>query len=292
MTNSGSHTVRSITAFIKEQLSDLYPAEERSAIGRLLLEEYTGMSRAEILSCPLQPLASSEVQGIEQALLRLLNHEPIQYILGKSWFYGLDFSVNKNVLIPRPETEEMVSLALEILKRKKQPVSFLVAGTGSGCIAVTLGKMLPRVAAYAFDKSLGALETAKQNSKKHDAKVHFFHDDMLNFSGIQPTEKVSMLISNPPYVLPREQSAMRKNVTLWEPEAALYAPQDDPLLFYKAFKYIAVQHVANNGVLLLEINEALGREMLLLFDGHPFTACEVLRDMQGKERFFRCRKQN
>lgn len=289
MNNTIRHTVRTITAELNDTLSPIYPREERTEISRILLEEITGMSRTEILACPLQPLSESETSRIFDALDRLIKNEPLQHVLGKAWFYGLEFHVNKNTLIPRPETEELVHKALEIFNHNPTlPRTFLDAGTGSGCIAITLTHENKDLNGYAFDINADALETAKANAIKNNTSVSFFQDDMLNFQGTELTGKLGVLISNPPYVLPSEKSLMRENVKGFEPDKALYAPENDPLLFYRNLKEIALKHIVPDGVLLFEINETMGNSMIRLFESSHFYNCDVLTDMRGKPRIFMC----
>jgi len=287
-----AYNIRQITSHFASELKSVYPQEERTEITRILLEETTGMSRAEILSCPLQPLSSSECEMLFSAIERLKNHEPVQYILGKAWFYGLELNVSRETLIPRPETEELVQQAIRLFKSNPGiPRSFLDAGTGSGAIAVALASEVNDLKGYAFDLHPGTLEIAKKNIQQHQVKVTPFIDDIHQFSGTDIIdEKVGMLISNPPYVRPSEKPLMRNNVTKYEPKEALYVPEEDPLVFYKSLMEIAEQKLVSGGFALFEINEALGQEMIKLYTNSQFTDLNIITDMKGKVRIFQCRK--
>jgi release factor glutamine methyltransferase len=287
-----TYNIRQITSYFAKELESVYPQEERSEITRILLEEITGMSRAEILSCPLQPLSSSESETLFSAIERLKNHEPVQYILGKGWFYGLELTVSRETLIPRPETEELVQQAIKLFTNNPAiPRSFLDAGTGSGAIAVALASEIKDLKGYAFDILPGTLEIAIKNIQKHHVNVTPFIDDIHQFSGTNIIdEKVGMLISNPPYVRPSEKSFMRNNVTQHEPEEALYVPEEEPLVYYKSLKRIAEQKLVSGGFILFEINEAMAREMMELYTTPLFTDLNIISDMRGKDRIFQCQK--
>ncbi|PID92997.1 MAG: protein-(glutamine-N5) methyltransferase, release factor-specific [Bacteroidetes bacterium] len=292
MTNPlSAYTLQQLSEKLDQALSPLYPPEERLELIRILMEESTGKSRAAILASPHDTVAPQAAHKILNALPRLAAHEPIQYILSKAWFYGLTFYVNRHTLIPRPETEELVSLALQAFQsHPKLPPSFLEAGTGSGCIAITLIHENSQLSGYAFDLNREALLVAKQNARLHQKELILFQDNMLQFSGKEMDQQVGMLLSNPPYVLPEEQKMMRKNVTEYEPPMALYAPQEDPLCYYKHLKDIAIKYLVKGGILLFEINEAMPAAMLQLFDEEPFRQGTILKDMRGKSRFFQCKK--
>lgn len=291
MNNEAKHTVQSITALLNKRLKAIYAPQESIEITRILLEEITGRSRTKILSCPLEQISQAETKQILKATHRLEQNEPIQYILGKAWFYGLEFKVNSHTLIPRPETEELVQKALELFSKNHHlPKTFIDAATGSGCIAISAAHENKELKGFAFDINRYAIECAIVNAKMHNTNVEFFIDDMLNFSGSLVSEPVGMLISNPPYVMPSEKALMRKNVTAYEPEGALYAPQDNPLLFYQELKQIALRYVVKGGYILFEINEALSKAMIKLYSEDAFKNIEVFNDMRGKPRIFKCLK--
>lgn len=286
-----SHTIRNITQRINKALRPVYPAEECTEIVRLLLEEVTGLSRAQLLASPLHPLTENEEKNLTEALYRLQHHEPIQYILGKTWFYGFPLTVNQNVLIPRPETEELVTRAMqEFTKSHALPPFVLDAGTGSGCIAIAIKSLYPPMKIAAFDVSEAALEVARVNAASNGAGIHFFRDDIVAFSGLPLSEKLGFLISNPPYIMEKEKEQMRPNVVKFEPGSALFVSDNDPLIYYRGLKAIAKKWVISGGFLFFEINESLEKEMHTLFNEPNFYDIAVEKDMRGKPRFLRCRK--
>lgn len=255
------------------QLNGLDPGEAH-AIGLLLMEKLCGVSRTSIL-------AEKEIEFFDFSPLvaRLNAHEPIQYILGEAEFFGRKFNVNQHTLIPRPETELLIQ---EVLKSKNQQQAILDVGTGSGCIAITLAKEIPNATIAAVDISTGALETAAANAKQHNASVTFIHGDFLNDAFA--LEPLDWIVSNPPYVCASEKKTMELNVLNFEPHSALFVPDNDPLLFYKAITSKSEQLLKPSGKIVVEINARFGNEVKQLFDEKGFLNTKIIKDLDGKDR--------
>lgn len=246
-----------------------------------LLEFYGGLSKIDIALDPNAEIEVALENKVNRALARLLDHEPLQYVLGEADFYDLTFSVDSNVLIPRPETEELVKLIID--KHSWAALSILDIGTGSGCIPISLKKNWPRAQMRACDISLGALELAKTNSRRHEVLVDFFYCDILDAANWS-TEHYDVIVSNPPYVLNSEKEAMRENVLGYEPHLALFVEDDDPLLFYKAIADFALQSLNEGGALYFEINEAFGTETQRMLEDKGYQNASVHEDIFGKAR--------
>ncbi len=229
-------------------------------------------------------LSESEMLTFHFAVKDLLNNKPIQYIIGETEFCDLKFKVNENVLIPRPETSELV---MNIVKRQKtkdkRQLSILDIGTGSGCIAISLAKRIPNSKVYAIDISEKALEVAKENAINNNVDVTFIHDDILSLKNKIET-KFDIIVSNPPYVRELEKADMRNNVLEWEPHNALFVSDDDPLIFYRSILEFAKTNLNQDGEIWFEINEYLGKEMTDLCKEYGFSKVDIFKDFRGKER--------
>ncbi|MFY7910825.1 MAG: peptide chain release factor N(5)-glutamine methyltransferase [Emticicia sp.] len=274
-----------------------YESQEAKEIVFWLMEFYLGLRKIDILSdkeiieITPHPLPSQGRGAIDWATIieRLNTHEPIQYILGETEFYGRRFLVNDSVLIPRPETEELVKYIVD--KSKVLPIGegwegfLLDIGTGSGCIAISLAKELPNFKVTAYDISEKALETAKRNAELNKADVTFEKVDILNNQFSILNSKFSIILSNPPYVTKQEIDRMQKNVLDFEPHLALFVEDADPLIFYEAIANFAFNNLTNNGLLAVEINEALGEETADVFRRKGFSEVEIIKDIHQKDRF-------
>lgn len=265
---------------IRKSLSDFYPDTEISGLIRLLIENVTKSSIPALLSDKSKKITEEELLKIDKIVERLQKFEPIQYILGETEFYGLPFVVNENVLIPRPETEELVEL---ILKENKTDQSrILDIGTGSGCIAISLKKYLPKSIVEGWDISKGALEVASLNSKNNSANVLFTQVDIL---GEYPNQLTfDIIVSNPPYVLDSEKSEMHTNVLKYEPHTALFVADNNPLLFYNRITDVATQLLTNGGKLYFEINRMKGQETLQMLENKGFSNTQLIKDISGNDR--------
>jgi len=272
--------LRSLVSSIKLDESK----EEIETIVLMLLHGRRGVSRAEMLSgkdveCTMAEFADD--------MRRINAHEPVQYILGATEFYGRTFHVNSSVLIPRPETELLVTESLTALQLRQGGARIFDAGTGSGCIAVTLALESPKSVVTGIDVSDDALGVARKNAESLGARLTFLKHDMLGAKEL-PGEW-DMIVSNPPYVMQSEVRQMKKNVTDFEPHLALFVPDNDPLLFYKAIARAAQSTLAANGIILAEINERMGNETRKLFSSHGFTA-SIVKDLDGKDRIVVARR--
>ena len=266
-----------------ERLEKEFPREEVQSFFNILAEAFLGLSRLQLALSPEEELSKEDLQKLQQALHRLEQHEPVQYITGETEFFGLKFLVNKNVLIPRPETEELLEWILDDLKPFRRDLNILDIGTGSGCIAVTLAKQLPQARITAWDISETALDTAKKNAKLHAVNVDFQKVDVLRIQKIP--ERFDLIVSNPPYVRELEKQGMHRNVLDFEPEGALYVKNEDPLLFYRKISELAVGNSEEISV-YFEINQYLGQETAALLQQKNFHT-SLKKDIFGKDRMLR-----
>ncbi|MGB3467190.1 MAG: peptide chain release factor N(5)-glutamine methyltransferase [Cyclobacteriaceae bacterium] len=265
---------------ITDKLAMNYPPDEAEALARVLLREYLTADRAKLMINEELDIDESLHLLLTDAVKRLASHEPVQHILGYAHFYGRDFIVNENVLIPRPETEELVDLIIQRFKRR-QNLDILDIGTGSGCIPVTLKKELPSCLLTGVDVSAGALKVAKANAKNHHAEVDFTELDILSEI---PNGTYDIVISNPPYITDSERSDMERNVLEHEPGLALFVPDADPLLFYRRIAALCGQILRPGGSLFFEISEYYGEETRSLFKSYGFSSVELIKDLNGKDR--------
>ena len=279
-----SNLVRDIRKYYCEQLCSVYDNDEANAMILILLEHHFNITRIKMALEPDMRLSESEMLTFHFAVKDLLKNKPIQYAIGETEFCDLKFKVNENVLIPRPETSELV---MKIIN-SQQPTAnsqqlILDIGTGSGCIAISLAKNLPNSKVYALDISEKALEVAKGNAINNDTDVTFIHDDILSLKNKIETQ-FDIIVSNPPYVRELEKAEMRDNVLDWEPHNALFVSDNDPLIFYRNILEFAKSHLKENGEIWFEINEYLGKEMADLCKEYGFSDVEIFKDFRGKER--------
>ncbi len=272
-------------------LEGLYPIEELKSFFYLLAEKYLNLSRINIALQLNNELTHEEQSSFYQAADRLRNHEPIQYILGETEFFGMPITVNKQVLIPRPETEELVSWIIEDVD--KNEATILDIGTGSGCIAISLAKKLNNAVVSAIDISTRAIEVAKKNTLINNVNIEFSRVDVLNFEANSDLQhkwesKFDIIVSNPPYVRMQEKKLMKLNVVDHEPDIALFVKDDDPLLFYRKISQLSKQYLRHHGTLYLEINEYLGLEMEKMLNKAGFKHVVLKKDMFGKNRMIKC----
>ena len=271
------------TQFIQE-LTPIYDAGEAESFFYLILEEKKQLKRIDLALHPDLVFSEEEI-GVWNAILEQLKQEiPIQYLLGKTSFYGLDFEVNEAVLIPRQETEELVEWILESQKSKveSQKVKILDIGTGSGCIAISLAKNLPDATVFALDVSEEALATAKKNAKNNSVNVTFIHQNILETEDL--LQQFDIIVSNPPYVRNLEKEEIKKNVLENEPHLALFVADNDALVFYKKIAQLAQKNLLPNGQLYFEINQYLGKEMVNLLEKMNFKTVDLRKDIYGNDR--------
>jgi release factor glutamine methyltransferase len=285
-----SNLVRDIRKYYCEQLCSVYDSDEATAMVLILLEHYFKITRVKMALEPDMRLSESEMLTFHFAVKDLLKNKPIQYIIGETEFCDLKFKVNENVLIPRPETSELV---YKIVNRQQTTDnrlrSIIDIGTGSGCIAISLAKRIPNSKVYALDISEKALEVAKENAINNDADITFIHDDILSLNNKIET-KFDIIVSNPPYVRELEKADMRDNVLNWEPHNALFVSDSDPLIFYRNILEFAKNNLNQDGEIWFEINEYLGKEMTDLCKVYGFSDIEIFKDFRGKERIVKVNK--
>ena len=271
-------------AFIM-RLGDVYGAIESKEIFISCAEEILQLSRSSILLYKNRALSEEQKAKFDQLLEVLEKGRPVQYALGFSWFYGMKLIVNDAVLIPRPETEELVSLIVKDQLNRAPRV--LDMGTGSGCIALAIKKTLEKAAVFGLDVSPEALEVAKKNAKKEQLEVSFMQADILAKNNPFPSQKFDVIVSNPPYITPSEQRDMSENVLQHEPHLALFIPEEKPLLFYEAIAHFAKDNLTTEGKLYFEINRRFGQELKDFLESVGFKDVVVVVDMHGADRMIR-----
>ncbi len=270
---------------IKKQLSTYYPENEISGFVRIIVEHITSLPYPNALLNNV-PFTEEQNREIDKIIGRLQHHEPIQYILGETEFFGMPFFVDENVLIPRPETEELIELIID--ENPHHELSILDIGTGSGCIAIALAKQMNNANVAAWDISAGALNIAQQNAIRNEVMVTFAHVDVLSE---YPTDnKFDIIVSNPPYILDREKKTMDSNVLKYEPHTALFVPDENGLLFYKRIADIALGLLKPSGKLYFEINQAKGKETTAMLESKRFENIKLLQDISGNDRIVRCNR--
>lgn len=271
---------------IVHDLQLVYPESEARAMARWLCEERFGLSQADLLLDKDNQLSADDIEVVREITSRLLNREPIQYILGETTFCGHRFYVAPGALIPRPETQELVGHILHAAEGVPLR-SILDIGIGTGCIALSLALALPDVEVTGWDISPDALAVARRNAERYpEASVHLEQADI--FSPPQDDRQWNFIVSNPPYVRESEAKQMERNVLEHEPYLALFVPDDNPLRYYRAILWYAMSHLAPNGCIFFEINQALGEEMRHLIEYFGFQGIEILQDSYGHPRFAKC----
>ena len=271
------------TQFIQE-LTPIYDAGEAESFFYLILEEKHKLKRIDLALQPDLVFSDDEIVVWNLILKQLKQEIPVQYLLGKTSFYGLEFEVNANVLIPRSETEELVDWILKSQKSKveSQKIRILDIGTGSGCIAIALAKNLPNATVFAIDVSENALATAKINAENNSVNVTFINQNILETEDLQ--QQFDIIVSNPPYVRHLEKEEIKKNVLDNEPHLALFVADNDALVFYKKIAELAQKNLSENGQLYFEINQYLGKETIDLLQKMNFATTELRKDIYGNDR--------
>lgn len=283
-TGSGFNIIK----YISDAITGPYDAGEARAVARTIAEEAFHISMVQAYSGTAHPFSEAEQMQLQTFVDRLRRGEPLQYLLGTQNFCGHTFRVTPDVLIPRPETEELIPLTLQALSGCEAP-TVLDAGTGSGCIALTLKLEMPAAKVWALDVSEAALSVARQNARQLRAGVSFVRADLLRPDTL-PAVELDALVSNPPYVMESERQAMDARVEAFEPQQALFVPDDDPLLFYRALALWGQRVLRRGAFALMEINSALGNETAALFEAGGYRHVEVRKDSYGKNRFVVCQK--
>lgn len=278
-----------------DQVAPFFDKEEAESFFYLIIENFRNLKRVDLVMQPDLFFSEPELIQLEQVIAELKLQKPIQYILGTTEFYGLQFQVNPHTLIPRPETEELVEWILNYqnaLNENKKKDGFqtkiLDIGTGSGCIAISLAKNFPNAQVDAIDVSLNALAVAKNNAVLNKVNVQFLHQNILETRSLSTTYDI--IVSNPPYVRMLEKQEIKTNVLDFEPHLALFVEDNDALLFYRKIAQLAQHNLNENGLLFFEINQYLAKETIELLENLHFKSIELRQDIYGNDRMICCKK--
>jgi release factor glutamine methyltransferase len=275
--------MNSLTIFrkITDQLTQIYDLQEAKNIALLLLEKTCHLRMIDIISGS-KTISEHQINTLQAHIEGLQAHTPIQYVLGEAYFFDLQLEVNKDTLIPRGETMELV-LLIKNMYEASPAKKIIDIGTGSGCIAIALADFMPQHTIYGVDISAGAIAVAKRNAEKYNKAIEFFEIDILTNS-LDSLPLLDIIVSNPPYVTEVEKAAMKPNVLDFEPHTALFVPDDNPLLFYKRIAEIAKQKLMPEGKLFFEINEQYGRETADMLEKLDFKNVQIVKDLNEKDR--------
>ena len=285
------------------KLYDIYDNREAAAIADLVMENITEWKKIDRVVNKNVPLSLPKTELLKKYSEELLLHKPVQYVLHEAWFAGMKFYVDENVLIPRPETEELVDWIVREVKSSEsgdgsrmtddqrpmteKTFTILDIGTGSGCIPIALKKKLPQAEIYSCDISEGALTVAKKNALDNSTNVHFLNFDFLNEKQRDLLPSPDIIVSNPPYVPLKDKQTMMPNVTDFEPHLALFVEDNNPLVFYEAIADFAIEKLSNNGKIFVEAHEEQSSNVKKLFSFKGFNGIEIKKDMQGKDRMIK-----
>ena len=284
-------TVQQAYEQLRQQLQSIYDQREAAAVSAAVILHITGLNNSGRIIHKHKPFTPGQELDYKNITAALLQHQPLQYVLHEAHFYGMHLYVDESVLIPRPETEELVDWIIDKLNTKYSinniQYSMLDIGTGSGCIAIALKKHLSFANVHAIDISEKALAIAKKNADAQANGVQFHLLDILNENLWQMLPMFNVIVSNPPYITQKEKSDMHNNVLQYEPHTALFVREEQPLLFYEKIAAFGLQHLHNNGLLFFEINEAYGTAMIELLAAKGYQNIELRKDMQGKDRIIK-----
>ena len=277
-------TIKEQYRLFLQQLQTIYSLNEATVITDWVFESLAGIERFDVIKNPDCPLSATKEEALNKALTPLLQHKPVQYVLGEGWFYKMKLKVNEQVLIPRTETEELVQLILtHVTANQIAAPTILDIGTGSGCIAIALKKNIPAAIVTAIDVSEEALLVAKENANNQDTTILFFQTDFLNEAQWTALPTFDIIISNPPYIPINEKEKLDINITAFEPHQALFVPDNTPLLFYEKIAAFGKTHLNSGGKIFMETHEDYARETAGLFS--PFySEVAIKKDIFGKER--------
>lgn len=284
--------------YLKDQLKEIYDEQDAGNIADLAIEHITGLSKTQRVSKKQEELSALQSEQLQKDLQKLQLHEPIQYIMNKAWFYGMELYVDENVLIPRPETEELAHWIINDVKASGKDVfirrsmeadettqlKILDVGTGSGCIALALKKTMPKAEVWGCDVSEEALNVARRNGSSLNIRIDFQGVDFLNEAQQKLLPAVDIIVSNPPYIPLKDKDQMHANVADHEPHTALFVPNNDPLIFYRALAEFGKKRLYDDGSIYMEIHEEIGNGVVNLFKENGYSNVELRKDMQGKNR--------
>ncbi len=272
------------------QLYEIYDKREAANIADWVIEHITGQRKIERIVYKDLPVSTEQQQTLQTITNQLLQHKPVQYVLQEARFCNMKLYMNENVLIPRPETEELVEWIVkeEIRNSKFEIRKFILdIGTGSGCIAISLKNSITNAEVYAIDISTEALKVAQQNAAHQNLEINYLQRDFLDKSQWEQLPVFDIIVSNPPYITKSEEHSMAPNVLKYEPHAALFVPDEDALKFYEAIAAFAHAHLHVNGSIFVEINEAFGQQVVALFKTNGFKNVMLKKDLQGKDRMIK-----
>lgn len=279
-------TVQEATYYLLQQLRGIYSDSEATNITNMVMEHITGSQKTERMLYKHAKLLVEEEKMLNSIADRLLQHEPVQYVLNEAWFGGFKFYVDNNVLIPRPETDELVEWIISCCRFPVADLRILDIGTGSGCIAVTLKRRLRKAEVWACDLSREALSVAARNAKTMNVDIRFAEFDFLDRNTWEQLPSFDIIVSNPPYIPLKDKPGMHPNVLNYEPHTALFVGDDDPLVFYRSIAEFGKTHLVSGGNVFCEIHEELGKAVAEVFHLSGY-ATELKKDMQQKDRMIR-----
>ncbi len=288
-------TIHEASQQLRFQLFHIYDEREAGNITDLVMENITGWKKIDRVVNKTAAITGKQQQLLESYTRALLNHKPLQYVLQEAWFYGMRLYVDENVLIPRPETEELVDWLIKDVRGSTLMVhsepahekKIIDIGTGSGCIPLAIKKTLPSFELHSCDVSEAALQVAKKNAANLNLPVQFHLLNILSEKDQQPLPVFDIIISNPPYIPQKDKIAMAANVLQYEPHLALFVEDTDPLLFYTAIADFATVHLVKNGIIYLEIHEEMAQAVINLYRQKGFVNIELKKDLQGRDRMIR-----
>jgi release factor glutamine methyltransferase len=271
---------------LRIQLQKIYSQQEASVLTDWIMQYITGLKKTDLLQGNEKQLTQSQLLQYKEYTQQLMQHEPIQYVLHEAWFCGIKLYVDKNVLIPRPETEELVEWIISNCKFPINTLKILDVGSGSGCIPIALKRKLRKAEVWSCDISEAALQVAKKNATDSGATIGFNQLDFLDKDRREKLPTFDIVVSNPPYVPEKDKHQMQRNVLEYEPATALFVPDNDGLIFYKALIDFGKNHLNKEGTIYAEIHEDMGENVMQLFQSANYSI-ELKKDMQGKERMLR-----
>lgn len=287
-------TLRAARQRLRQSLTPLYGERESTFIADWVLVQVTGWSKEYARTHPDAELSPTMAEYIDLHLKDLLRWRPVQYVLGEAWFMNMRFKVDERVLIPRPETEELVEWVTSAVKEEMMgrigQRRILDIGTGSGCIPIALKSTLSEASIWSLDASEDALALARENARILRADVHFLHVDVLDDRSLPEIPEVDIIVSNPPYVLENDRADMRPNVIDWEPHMALFVEGSDPLLFYHRIAELGLMKLSERGQVFVEIQETMSDAVVSLFRARGYREIEARRDLSGRDRMVKARK--
>ncbi len=264
---------------LNRELRTVYESREAANIADLLMEHLSGLKKIDRIIEKEKEFAA--VAALNNYLKDLLAHKPVQYVLREAWFFGMKFFVNENVLIPRPETEELVQWVIE--ESNKDP-AILDIGTGSGCISIALKRKIDHATVFSCDTGGAALDVARKNALSLGTTIHFLQLDILDDSQWNALPELDIIVSNPPYIPLKDKGSMADNVVKYEPHLALFVADGDPLIFYRAIAKLGLQKLSAGGKIYVEVHEDLAAQVAELFGSSGYRKTVIKKDLQGKER--------